>query len=64
MASKRHTPEQIISNLRQAEAEIANGAPIPQVCKKIGVTDRGHFYREPLRGQSQLPPPRALPMSP
>jgi hypothetical protein len=41
MASKRHTPEQIINKLGQAEVEIANGATIAQVCKKIGVTGRG-----------------------
>ena len=28
MASKRHTPEQIINMLRQAEVETANGAAI------------------------------------
>jgi transposase-like protein len=43
MASKRHTPEQIINKLRQAEVEIANGATIAQVCKKIGVTDQTYY---------------------
>jgi hypothetical protein len=39
MSSRRHTPEQIINKLRQAEVEIANGATIGQAAKKIGVTD-------------------------
>jgi len=43
MASKRHTPEQIINKLRQAEMEIANGATVAQVCKKIGVTDQTYY---------------------
>jgi putative transposase len=43
MARKRHTPEQIINKLRQAEVEIANGATIAQVCKKIGVTDQTYY---------------------
>ena len=43
MASKRHTPEQTINKLRQAEVEIANGATIAQVCKKIGVTDQTYY---------------------
>ena len=30
VASKRHTPRQIINKLRQAEVEIANGATIVQ----------------------------------
>ena len=40
MSSKRHTAEQIINKLRQAEVEIANGATVAQVCKKIGVTEQ------------------------
>jgi len=43
MASKRHTPEQIINMLRQAEVKIANGATIAQVCKKMGVTDQTYY---------------------
>ena len=40
MSQKRHTPEQIINKLRQAEVELARGATVPQACKKIGVTGR------------------------
>ena len=40
MARKRYTPEQIINKLRQAEVEIANGATVAQVCKKIGVAEQ------------------------
>ena len=43
MGRKRHTPEQTINKLRQAEVEIANGATIAQVCKKIGVTDQTYY---------------------
>jgi len=32
MARKRHTPEQIIDKLRQAEVEITNSATIAQGC--------------------------------
>ena len=39
MSRRRHTPQQIINKLRQAEVEIANGATIGQAAKKIGVTD-------------------------
>ncbi len=40
MSQKRHTPEQIINKLRQAEVELARGATVPQACKKIGVTEQ------------------------
>ncbi len=43
MSSRRHTPEQIINKLRQAEVEIANGATIGQAAKKIGVTDQTYL---------------------
>ena len=43
MARKRYTPEQIINKLRQADVEIANGATVSQVCKRIGVTDQTYY---------------------
>jgi len=43
MSTKRHTPEQIINKLRQAEVEIANGATVAQAAKKIGVTDHTYY---------------------
>ena len=39
MRRKRHTPEQVVRKLREAEAEIAAGAPLDQVCKKLGVSE-------------------------
>ncbi len=43
MSTKRHTPEQIINKLRQAEVEIANGATVSEAAKKIGVTDHTYY---------------------
>lgn len=43
MARKRHMPEQIINKLREMEVEIAHGATIAQVCKKIVVTDQTYY---------------------
>ncbi len=43
MSRKRHSPEQIINKLRQAEVELARGATVPEVCKKIGVTDQTYY---------------------
>ena len=43
MSQKRHTPEQIIRKLRQAEIEIANGATVPVASKKIGVAEQTYY---------------------
>ncbi|MBK8730729.1 MAG: transposase [Tetrasphaera sp.] len=43
-ASKRLTPEQIVARLRDAEKMQGQGATIPQVCKKLGVSEQT-FYR-------------------
>ncbi len=45
MSNKRHIPEQIINELRQAEVELAQGATVPQACKKIGVSDQTYYRR-------------------
>ena len=37
--SKKHTPEQVIRKLREAEAELANGASVAHVCQKLGVSE-------------------------
>lgn len=39
MKRKRHTPEEIIRKLRDADALLANGATIAQVSKKLGVSE-------------------------
>ena len=43
MARKRHTAEQIISKLREAEVLLAKGTKMPQVCRKLGVTEPTYY---------------------
>lgn len=43
MATKRHSAEQIISKLREAEVHLASGLKIPQACKKIGVSEQTYY---------------------
>ncbi len=43
MAKKRHTAEQVISKLREAEVLLAKGTKMPQVCRKLGVTDQTYY---------------------
>ncbi len=40
MAKKRHTAEQIIAKLREAEVLLAKGTKMPLVCRKLGVTEQ------------------------
>jgi len=44
MPGEKHTTEQIIRKLRQAEVEIAQGATVDAVCRSIGVT-KVTYYR-------------------
>ena len=41
---KRHTPEQVIAKLRQAEADLAAGLTLGQVCQKLGISEQT-FHR-------------------
>ena len=41
---KRHTPEQIVRKLRQADAEMAAGASVPEVARSLGVSE-ATFHR-------------------
>jgi putative transposase len=40
---QRHTPEQIISKLREAEVKLAKGVAIGQVCKELAVTENTYY---------------------
>ncbi len=44
MKRKRHTPEQIIRHLRDAEVKLGNGASVPEVCKELGISE-ATFHR-------------------
>lgn len=49
--SKKHTPQQIITKLRQAEVELSNGSTIAQVCQKLGICEQTlHRWRNQYGG--------------
>jgi putative transposase len=51
MRGKRHTPEQIIVLLRQAEVELSSGCNIGQVCQKLAVCEQTfHRWRNQYGG--------------
>jgi putative transposase len=43
MSHKRHSTEQIVNKLRQADVELARGKTVSVVCKQIGITDQTYF---------------------
>ncbi len=56
MKRKFHTPEQIVKKLRQAEAAIASGSTIEQVCRQLQISDATYYnwrkqYRQMKLGQ-------------
>ena len=43
MKKKRHTAEQIISKLREAEVELAKGISVGQVCRKLEISEHTYY---------------------
>jgi putative transposase len=41
---KRHTPEQIVRKLREADAELAQGASVPEIARKLEISE-ATFHR-------------------
>lgn len=51
MKRKRHSPEQIIAKLREADAELAGGTSIELICKKLEVGEATfHRWRQQYGG--------------
>lgn len=40
---KGHTPEEVITKLREAEVLLAQGQSIGQACRQIGVTEQTYY---------------------
>jgi transposase-like protein len=63
MAGKRYSTEQIIVKLREAEIEAGRGLKVPEVCRKLGISEQT-FYRWRRRyggmGRSEVRRLRAL----
>ena len=43
MPKKRHTPEQIIGKLREAEILLSQGQTVPEACKQIEVSEQTYY---------------------
>ena len=44
MGPRRYSTEQIILKLREAEIEMGRGVKVPEVCRKLGISEQT-FYR-------------------
>ncbi len=43
MGRKRHTAEQVIAKLREAEVELAKGQTTVEVVRKLGITEQTYY---------------------
>ena len=43
MPKKRHSPEQIVTKLRQIDVLVAQGRTIGQACKEAEITDQSYY---------------------
>ena len=54
MARKRHTAEDIINKLREAEVALGKGLAVPEVCRKLGVAEQTYYrWRKEYGGLSR-----------
>ena len=57
---KRHTPEQIVSLLRQIEVAVANGKTTAQACKEGAITEQTYYRWRKEFGGLQVDQARRL----
>ncbi len=43
MSRKRFSVEQIINHLREAEVLLAQGKPVGEICRRIGVSEQSYY---------------------
>ena len=52
---KRHSPEQIVSKLRQADVSLGKGMKVPEVCRQLGVSEQTYYrWRTKYGGMDPL----------
>jgi len=39
----RHSAEQIVAKLRQADVELGKGLKVPEVCKALGISEQTYY---------------------
>jgi len=54
MKKKSHTPEQIVRVLRDAEAKLATGQTVEQVCRELAISEGTYYKWRKQYGRMQL----------
>ena len=54
MKKSRHSSEQIVKMLREAEAKIAEGRTVEEVCREMGVSDATYYKWRKSYGQMKV----------
>ena len=50
---KRHSAEQIVAKLRQADVQLGKGAKVPEVCKQLGISEQTYYrWRQKYGGMA------------
>jgi len=67
---KRHSPEQIVRKLHQADQKLASGASVPEVARELGVSEATYHrwrnrwlcqpFGEERSRRTRVSPPRAV----
>ena len=53
MKGSRHTTEQIIEKLRQADVALGKGQKVPEICKALGITEQTYYrWRQKYGGMA------------
>ncbi len=60
MRTRRHNAEQIVKKLRTAEVELARGATVKDVCKKLEITEQTYYRWRKEYGGLQVDQARRL----
>ncbi len=50
---KRHSPEQIVEALRQADVALGKGARVPDVCRQLNISEQTYYrWRQKYGGMA------------
>jgi putative transposase len=60
MKRKFHTPEQIVKKLREADAAMASGSNVDEICKQSGISEATYYNWRKQYGQMKLDQVRQL----
>jgi putative transposase len=53
MMKKKHSPEQIVSKLRQADVELGKGARVADVCRQLSISEQTYYrWRQKYGGMA------------